>query len=192
MAKDEQFTIEILEQGWAGDGAETAATDLCSHGKLRITIGGTVVADSTEEFGISETALALLRTLARNHSPTDPIAGWFEGKPGAERLVFHGCGLILMMGCPIGMDWTVEHLPKDRVRLSNVRRWDNTSDTPTVSFHGLSVEIPESEYRKAVIRFATDAKRLFAGVKKTFYAEWDCQQYQKFWEEYDQALARFS
>jgi hypothetical protein len=39
--------------------------DLCSHGGIRLTIGGQVIAlgEDDDEYGISESALALLRTL---------------------------------------------------------------------------------------------------------------------------------
>ena len=185
---DNAFRIEVLQQGWLGDTAEAAADDLCSHGRLRITIGGQIVASGTEEFGISETALALLRTLERDHSAANPVAGSF---PGEARLVYHGCGTMLMMGCPIGMDWQVEHLPGDRVRLSNVRRFDTTNDAEAVTFPGLEVEVDEVDYRRAVTRFAREAKQLFTGISKTPQEDWDRQQYEQFWQEFDRLLAKF-
>jgi hypothetical protein len=111
------FQIEILEQDWLRGGE--AEDDLCSHGRIRLVIGGQVIATGElgpHEYGISESALALLRTLERDHSPKHPVA---------ERLVFHGSGLILMMGCPIGIDWTVKH-KRGRIHISDVVRYDTT------------------------------------------------------------------
>ena len=176
------FHIDILRQGWLGDEPNAAAVDLCSHGRMRIVIGGQVVTDGSEDYGVSETALALLRTLERDHS---------RGQPVAERLVFHGCGTMLMMGCPIGIDWSVQHLPGERVRISEVRRFDTTNDAKAVTFPELTVDLHESEYRRAVTRFATEAKRLFAGVSKSIEDKWDRQQYDQFWQEYDGLLERF-
>ena len=50
-----------------------------------------VVADGTEEVGISESALGLLRTLDSDRASHEED----------DRLIMHGCGAILMMGCPI-------------------------------------------------------------------------------------------
>lgn len=176
------FRIEILQQGWLTDDADMVQDDLCSHGRIRLIIAGRAIANETEKYGISETALALLRTLARDHSPTDCVA---------QILVFHGCGTILMMGCPIGIDWSVQHVPGARVRLSDVRRFDTTNEADVVRFPGLSAELGEREYREAVVAFAREAKGLFAGVPKTIEDEWERQQYEQFWQEYDELLARF-
>ena len=63
------FHIEITEQGWLGtpsDDYDPTVADLCSHGDIRLIIGGEVVAvgDGGDGYGISEAALGLLRTMA--------------------------------------------------------------------------------------------------------------------------------
>lgn len=141
----------------------------------------------TEDYGISESALAMLRTLESDHSQEKPAT---DNWPSGSRLVFHGCGTILMMGCPIGMDWKVEHLSGDRVRLSDVRRFDTTSDTDVVTFPGLAVDIEKHEYREVVTHFAQEARQLFNGVTKRIPEDQDRQQYERFWTEYDALLAK--
>jgi hypothetical protein len=59
------FEIEIITQGWVGETPEQVKNDLCSHGSVRLAIGGCIVAPGAGErdYTISTSALALLRTL---------------------------------------------------------------------------------------------------------------------------------
>jgi hypothetical protein len=179
------FLIEIVRQGWLepGDASEydAAAMDLCSHGDVRVVIGGVTIApgDGDGEYGISEAALGLLRTMESDW-PARP-----EGWTGP--LIPHGCGAILMMNCPIGIDWSVTHTDGS-VRLADVVRYDTTSAADRVEFPGLAVDIPEEEYRRQVIRFARAAKEPFRGVEKVMADSFDQAQYQAFWQEFDRLL----
>jgi hypothetical protein len=130
--------------------------------------------------GISESALALLRTLGADHSPEHPVA---------ERLLLHGCGAILMMGCPIGIEWDVRHAP-GAVSLSNVRRIDGTDGRP-IRFPVAQAMVSAEEYRRAIVGFAAEAKSLFEGVPKRITDSFDRQQYETFWAEYNSLLGRF-
>lgn len=185
MADESIFKIEILSQAWRWEGEEAARVDIHSHGKLRVTIGGVVVAN--EESSVNEAALALLRTLERDHSPDAPVAEYLPGKP---RLFFDGCGMFPMGCCPIGMDWKVEHL-SGFVRVSNVRRWDTTKEAPTAVFPDLLVDIPERLYRRVVVDFAKAAKQFFVGVSKVLDDPYRTY-YEQFWQEYDRLLEKFS
>ena len=175
----ESFTIEITRQGWIGPEPSHAKGDLCSHGDIRLVIGGCVIepGDEEGEYTISTSALALLRTLESDHSPERPVAG---------KLVMH-CGELLMLSCPIGIDWSVTHLP-GAVRLSEVDRCDPMR--PAARFPGLAVDLAEDEYRRQVVAFAEEAKRPFEGIEKVFYDDVDRQDYEKFWREYDARLRR--
>src|SRR5882762_3244470 len=102
-----KFRVKIVEQSWL-DGS-SPEEDLCSHGKIKLVIDGVSITSGNEDYGVSESALSLLRTLHSDHSSEKPVA---------QRLIFHGCGTILMMGCPIGVDWEVNR-SGNRVRLSN-------------------------------------------------------------------------
>ena len=109
----------------------------------------------------------------------------------SPRLVFHGCGLMLMSGCPIGINWEVRHLAGRRVRISDVCRFDTTSEAEVVAFPGLDIEISESEYRDVVVQFARQAKELFVGISKSMDCDWVQQQYEQFWQEYDSLLEKY-
>lgn len=178
---DSDFEIEIITQGWTGSTEEDAKTvDLCSHGDIRLTIGDCVIApgDGEGDYTISTSVLALLRTLESDHSPERPVAG---------RLVLH-CGMLMMLSCPIGIDWSVSHLGA-RVRLHDVVRYDSVDETQAAHFPGLAVELAEDDYRRQVVAFAEKAKRLFEGVDKAFHDDSDRQEYDEFWREYDERLS---
>ncbi len=179
------FQIEIIEHGWLDD--TLPEDDICSHGRLRIVIGDQVIipiANDTDHrpYGISESALALLRTLEGDHSQEQPVA---------EQLVFHGCGARLMSGCPIGINWRVEHRA-DYAVISNVVRYDSTNEDDAVHFSGLVVEVPEAQYRQQIVAFAMHAQEPFITVTKVFNDDFDEERYQEFWSEYNALLIRFS
>jgi hypothetical protein len=170
------FRIDLLEQGWL-EGCD-ATSDLCSHGRLRIVIGDTTVADGERNFGISESALGLLRTLeADRRSAADQ-----------ERLIVCGCGLILMMNCPFGIDWDVQHAG-DFVRVRNVVVCDGTCER---DLH-VSADVPMSDYREQVVALANAVKQFFAASPdKVFDDPFDREQYAAFWQEFDARLAAAS
>jgi hypothetical protein len=175
------FSINIIDQGWIDDD-DSAEDDLCSHGKIRLVIGGQLIASGEVEYGISESALALLRTLDSDHSKSNPLA---------QRLIFHGCGTMLLMGCPVGIDWELFHFD-DQVGIENVVRYDTTDENNAIRFNDLSVVLSECQYRQEVVKFAGESKELFRGIEKKIDDEFDREQYVEFWEEYDQLLGRFS
>src|SRR5512143_1563398 len=135
-----EFALTILTQQWSLP--DQSEGDLCSHGRLRLVVGGQVVANGEELYGLSPSALALLRTLDADHTPERPVA---------QQLVFHGCGLLLMYGCPLGIDWSVVHRGQT-VELSDVRRHDSTSGTPTYRYPRL-VSASSREYSREVVAF---------------------------------------
>jgi hypothetical protein len=194
------FHIEIVTQGWLGeDGpdaedSEAAAIDLCSHGDIRLVIGGeTIAAGDGGEYGISEAALGLLRTITSNRkrSPVERPGSWHgtveEGQK-FERLIPHGCGTFLMMGCPIGIDWTVEHVD-GRVRVSEVFRCDDVGTAEVQHYPDVAVEVSLEEYRHKIVAFARRAKEPFEGITKSISDDFDREMYVEFWAEYDRLLA---
>jgi hypothetical protein len=178
------FQIEITKQGWIAtqrDDYDPVIHDLCTHGDVRLIIGGGVVAAGDGgEYGISEAALGLLRTIHSDRS--SPVAESFP-----DRLIPHGCGTILMMGCPIGIDWSVTH-DGDFVSISDVVRYDSTDDADAVQYRGLEVQIANDDYRAEVVAFARCAKEPFEGIEKSFFDDEDRIDYVRFWGEYDRLL----
>jgi hypothetical protein len=184
------FEIKIVKQGWLETPAHeynAEKIDLCTHGDVRLIIGGEVVApgDGQGEYGIGEAALALLRTIESDHTAGAP---WGSDKRVAQRLIPHGCGAILMFTCPIGIEWSVTH-ERGRVLITDVRRYDSVDEEAWVDFPGLAVEITDNDYRHQVVAFAQEAKEPFEGVEKTISDDFDRQTYEEFWQEYNWRLA---
>ena len=167
------FELEITEQGWL-DVPDAARSDLCSHGDLRLVIGGRVIAagDGSGDYAISTSALALLRTLESDHGRGHRVV--------PTSLVMH-CGGLLMTSCPYGIDWSVSHRD-GRVLLGDVVK------NETERFQGLAVDISEDEYRRVIVAFAEKAKDPFAAVEKTLDEE--REEYEAFWREFDERLGR--
>ena len=174
------FEIEITSQGWITAEPSSELDDLCSHGNLRLVIDGRVVGpgDGGDNYTLSTSALALLRTLESDHVPG----------PGTENLIVH-CGGLLMLSCPIGIDWQIVH-SDGRVRLSDVVRYDTVDVGEATRFPGLVAELSEAEYRRKVAAFARSAKKPFIGLEKRFHDGVDRQDYEAFWAEYDERLRR--
>ena len=175
----EPFSIRIVRQGWL-EGCSPAA-DLCSHGTLALTVAGVPIADDRESYGISETALALLRTLRHDYEPgsDDPT----------DILVFHGCGSMLMSGCGLGIEWRVAHRADGSVELSDVRRYDAPSGGERRDFLAARITLPEAHYAAQVVAFAREARRLFEQTPKEFEAnEFHPGEFRAFWDEFDELL----
>ena len=172
------FELSVLSQHWLIP--DQSEGDLCSHGTIRLVVGDRVVVDGEEDYGLSPTALALLRTLGANHTPEAPVA---------LQLVFHGCGLILMDGCPIGIDWSVVHID-GAVVLSDVRRYDTASSVPTARL-AVSVSVPLPDYKQQVLAFARAVQQFVStSPAKQLSDPFDQQQYDAFWAEYSSLLRR--
>ena len=172
------FEIEITSQGWLDAPSadwDPARDDLCSHGDLRLVIGGRVIAAGvgSGDYAISTSALALLRTLESDHGLGPRVA------PTA--LLMH-CGGLSMITCPYGIDWAVSHRD-GRVFLSGV------VVNETERLEGVEAELSEDEYRRAIVAFAEVATEPLARIEKSL-DESTRAEYEAFWREYDERLAR--
>ena len=173
------FEIQITEQGWISDQPDSVRDDLCSHGDIRLVIGGRVIApgDGQGGYTISTSALTLLRTLDVDYSSS----------PGTDNQMILCCGMILMTSCPIGVYWSVSHAA-GRVRLADVAFCEEIGSVR--EFPGLSVDLAEDEYRRRIVAFAHEAKQPFAGIEKVIDEDWERDMYREFWREYNARLDR--
>ena len=174
------FEIELLEQHWLG--GDPTSADKCSHGRLRVSIGGHEVSDASEDnYGISTSALALLRTLESNHTCEDPRA---------HRLVQHGCGAILMMTCPVGIDWSVRH-DSGFADLFNAVTYPSVNEADAIRHLEAVARLPVSEYRDVVVRLADAVEAFFQSQPpRAFDNSFDQQDYDQFWAEFRSILKR--
>lgn len=173
------FVINIENQQWLYENEEE---DLCSHGEIHLSVNGTIITQSgiEEEWGISESALALLRTIDNDYvcHPADE-----------EGLILHGCGAILMMGFPISIHWTLEHIG-NRVLLSDFVKVTTTDpETGSVYYPGLQAALDKNEYKKQIVHFAVQVKNFFdVSIEKRITDEYDGEIYKEFWDEYTRLL----
>jgi hypothetical protein len=87
--------------------------------------------------------------------------------------------MLLMLSCPIGIDWSVSHLG-GRVRLHDVVRYGSVDESEAVLFPELAVELADDEYRRHVVACAEQAKQLFEGVEKVPADDLDRRDYEGF------------
>lgn len=175
MEQLDRFIIKIENQSWL----ENEEEDLCSHGQIYLSVNGTIItqAGMEEEWGISESALALLRTLDKDY---------ISDVDNKEGLILHGCGTMLMIGCPISIHWTVKHIG-DQVVLSDfVKVMTTDPKSGSVYYPGLEIKLSRIEYSKQIIQFAEEVKAFFHTSKeKRFCDEYDEEMYEEFWKEFN-------
>jgi len=166
----EPFEIDLVEQHWCDPAPEM---DPSQGGRLRIVINGVTVTDGErDDNGVARSALALSRTLLRDHTRENPVA---------EQLVLHDCGIArTLMSCGIGANWWVRH-EGDAVRIYGVTRFDttyghaegdtgfSTSDELQLARHVLSkphdgVSFPEASCVVPFARYALEVVRLSRSV----------------------------
>ena len=173
------FSIKITRHGWL-EGSDPSA-DLCSHGGFRIRVGTVLLTNGDEDFGVSESCLGLLRTL---REPRDLAVAPYGP------LIMHGCGTILMMSCPIGVDWSVLH-EDDSVLLDDFTHKDSPGAGGGVDLPSGPIRVSTEHYCSEIVRVALEAKTLFVGAEKTFDSKFERAEYVAFWREYDSLLSQF-
>ena len=172
------FEIEIENQHWLGEPREQSH-DGCSHGGIRALIGGRTVTADDPEYGISQSALSLLRTVEQNHSPSDPVSAGY--------LLCHGCGYPTHFGCGnFGTDWIVRH-EGDVVVLSQPRHVDAFAGE---THFDVQARVPIDQYRRQIVTFAQEVRDFFAGSEPRELEEWEQEFHDQFWAEFEGRLTR--
>lgn len=141
-----RVTIEPQNLHWLSDGP--AEHDLCAHGGAVLRIDDEVVIDdSTEEWALSAGAVFLLRTVGRDHTSEDPVAGHLLPHCGHAMFVDPASADVMIVGCPYGRDWRVVHVGHDVV-LGFV--------------DGREFKCPADVWRDAVLRFSQAVQQFYA------------------------------
>ena len=160
--------ISVTAQHWLG------SDDACSHGSIRAVIDGTVVSDAdSDEYGVVQSALQLLRTVDEDHEPGDTY------------LLCHGCGYPLSFGCPnFGTDWTVRH-DGEEVVLEQAVHYGQGEQR-----FDLTTRLPSADYRRAVVAFARQARDFYFADGPRTPEAWEQDLHDQFWVEFDERLER--
>ncbi len=97
---------------------------------------------------------------------------------------------MLMMGCPIGIDWSVRH-ESGSVRLDGIVVYLSTNEDRDASRSDAVALLPLAEYRSQVLAFAESARDFFLQApRKSFCDAFDRGEYEQFWREFDCILER--
>jgi hypothetical protein len=182
MRDTKTFELGLIEQHWCEPNPEM---DPSAGGTLRVVINGTTVLDGTSgDVGIHRSALALSRTLLRDHSEHDPVA---------PRMIFHDCGFAttLEVSCGIGANWWVRR-EGDNVRIEAVVRSDGPGGEPTKTFPEASCLVPAADYAHEVIALAEASLDFASGSKKRFVDEFDRSEWHGWQNEIRATLAAFA
>lgn len=137
------FTVTAEHLRWI-DGSQDDPDDLCLHGDCAVQFGE--YSAEYENATVSATALMLLRALEEDHTLDDsvqliPCCGFnmYAEEDGARCLI---------LGCPNGVDWTIQHDGNDVVMNA-----PGHEDDP--------VRIPFSQFRDEVFRFADQIEAFY-------------------------------
>lgn len=172
-----EFELAITDQHWLGEEHEQSH-DGCTHGGIRAAIAGTVVSSEEREYGISQSALSLLRTLEQGHSADEPVSGGY--------LLCHGCGYPTHFGCPnFGTDWVVRH-EDHTVVLTQPNHFDASAGQTVFD---VRAALPFDEYRGQVIAFAETVRDFFAAAEPRQVEDWEQELHEQFWAEFDARLS---
>ncbi len=164
------FELRLLDTHWI-KGCDNS-TDLCAHGHVFVKIGEEVISNA-EMFDVcvSAAALHLMRTIKISYKKND----------FASQLIPH-CGhfivpdesktFSIIIGCPSGIDWTINQAKCDKVEH--------------VSDNGQKVLIDKEDYKNIVFRFADQVEEFYksSSPKKLPDDDVTKEGYLMFWKEW--------
>jgi hypothetical protein len=169
------FELKLLSQNWA-DNDLGNRNDLCSHGALYLRIGDNEVANEGDgDWTVSTSALIMLRSAISDYA-TD------ESAP-----MIHHCGLLMMMGCPISISWTVRH-NENEVTVSELRKQPTVNSEDVISYltGNETVSIKKATYVRQVLRFSNLVGDFLIGSPtRVIDDEYDRTEYSDFLDEFN-------
>jgi hypothetical protein len=166
-----QFELKLLTIGWLENTDEQE--DLCAHGNVLVRIGSAILSDAEAgRWTVSAAALFLLRTLTQNHTPVTPVGDQLLPCCGFTMWPVDNSADVLVLGCPNGVDWIVEHVPQG-IQLT----------APC----GEGVVISNAEYQEAVLSFAREVHAFYqrSAPKRLPADPEDAAGYELFWREWN-------
>jgi len=147
-----KFDLKLLDIHWLGDDKEH--TDLCAHGQVFVRIGEEILSDKIKQgdWALNSSSLHLLRSLSEDH-----FLSGDDYTNDADWALVMCCGhmfwdaksegRIRFYKCQDSIDWTVEHIDDNTVKLTTE--------------NGTSVTLPIEEYSRPVLKFADQVKEFY-------------------------------
>ena len=166
---EQPFKLRLLSLQWLEGMPEEE--DWCAHGQVAVRLGHRVLSGETDTWTVSAAALFLLRTLAADHTAEHPVGDQLLPCCGFTMWPDVTSDNVLIVGCPNGVDWRVEHV-RGQVHL-----------TPP---GGDAVRLPFAAYRAQVLAFADQVAAFYqrSAPKKVPTDAEDAAGYELFWTEW--------
>ena len=168
-----EFELKILRLNWICNIDE--GTDLCAHGDVYVRIGDEIVSDhQSGNWNLRSTGLYLLRTLLKDFR---------KGQYGSQLLACCGHsmvedsenkGLVVILGCGNGIDWTINHIEQAKVR--------HITENGVVSIQDFK------EFKFSVTQFIKEVEGFYRDSLPKILPEdaYDRRMYVNFWREWNE------
>jgi len=145
------ISLEASDLHWICDPPEY---DTCVHGAVTLEIDDRLISDGKDDdWTVSGSALLFLRSIEKGHTSIELGPQLI---PHCAIPDFVENGNVLWFGCGLGIDWQIE-LEGDRV----VHRFEDDS----------VLEVSSSEWKLAVVRFATQILEFIESEPERQFAE---------------------
>ena len=141
---EQPFELRLLSLQWLEGMPEEE--DWCAHGQVAVRLGHRVLSGETDTWTVSAAALFLLRTLAADHTAEHPVGDQLLPCCGFTMWPETTSDSVLVLGCPNGVDWWVEH------RGQQVQLTASGGETVLLSFDA---------YRAQVLAFADEIEAFY-------------------------------
>jgi hypothetical protein len=171
------FELKLLSQNWIDDNPKNT-TDLCSHGMIYLRINGEeILTEQDGEWQVSTSALSMLRSIFPDCNKDNPP-------------MIQCCGMILMTGCPISVDWTVIH-KNDSIILDSIYKCPTVNEEDRIYYfnEGHEIEVDKTEYVQEILCFSEAVYNFFTKSKpRSIEDKTDKKLFESFMIEFTQLI----
>jgi hypothetical protein len=167
---NENFELKLLDTHWIKETDDP--NDLCAHGHVFVKIGTEVISDGKIlDVCISAASLHLMRTIETDYKKND-FASQLLPHCGHFIIPDESKTLSIIVGCPSGIDWTINHTKDNKVEH--------------ISDNGQAAIIDKEIYRNLVFHFADQVENFYRSSLPKKLPEDDVVKdgYAIFWKEW--------
>jgi hypothetical protein len=169
----DSFGVELLSQNWI-DNVPDDGGDLCSHGKILLTVNDMILCDENSvDWTVAASGLRLMKSA---------IYG-YDSKSEFELIPC--CGYLKMFpSCTRYITWDTA-IKDNIILLSNVQCSKTNNDELKVLSDRF--EIRSIDYVEQVLSFGNKIKEFYASaLERTFDNKWEKENYELFWREFNE------
>ena len=165
------FTIKLLTQHW-NDNEPDTGDDLCSHGKISLSIDDIVLSNNNSvDWTVASAAVRLMKSAVHG----------YDSKFELEMIPC--CGYLrLFPSSPEYITWDTT-INNDTIIISNIRyakKGENELNMISDSFY-----IEYKSYALQVLKFAESVKTFYSSsLPRKFYDKWALEEFTEFWKEF--------